>query len=134
MAGTWCVFAFFLVSFYTTTLISFVTSPNEQPLVNSVYDIPKKAGVNIVFDKRQYIDILLSVLFLAWCFLAVSVANNFNNLVINYSQTADSGILKNLAESVKRDPSLGCTTKEMCLQKVRDGLHVYIEVNIWKYD
>ena len=61
VASTWCLAALILTSIYSTTLISYVASPNWKPLVHSIYDIPMKPGVDIVVDEKNFVDAYLSV-------------------------------------------------------------------------
>ncbi|EFX79069.1 hypothetical protein DAPPUDRAFT_245402 [Daphnia pulex] len=64
IAITWCLAAFVLVSSYNSLLISYVTSPNAQPLINSMADLPN-SSVEIVVDAGQAIDYVLSALLAA---------------------------------------------------------------------
>jgi hypothetical protein len=45
-----------LVNIYCSTLISFIASPNNQPLINSIYDIPNTPGVNVVLEEGKAAD------------------------------------------------------------------------------
>ena len=61
LAGTWCVACFILITAYSSVLISFVTSPNYKPLIQSIYDLPKNEEIQITVDKGLYPDILFTV-------------------------------------------------------------------------
>jgi hypothetical protein len=61
IAAAWCLAAFVVVNVYNTTLISFISSPNLQPVIDTIYDIQKKPELQIVLDKAQYSDLFFSV-------------------------------------------------------------------------
>ena len=61
IAAAWCLAAFFVVNAYNTTLISFISSPNLQPVIDSIYEIQKKPELRMVLDKDQYSDSVFSV-------------------------------------------------------------------------
>jgi hypothetical protein len=61
IAAVWCLAALVVTSIYNTTLISYVTSPNWQPLVRSIFDIPKMPQLRIVVDERMGADVIISV-------------------------------------------------------------------------
>lgn len=47
---------------YSSTLISFVSSPNRNPIIESVEDIPKVPGLQIVVDKGYTIEYVILVI------------------------------------------------------------------------
>ena len=57
LAGAWCLTCFVLVTAYSSVLISFVTSPNYKPLVNSIYDLPKDTRIKMTVNKGLYPDV-----------------------------------------------------------------------------
>ena len=61
VAGFWCLSAFVLVNSYSSTLVSFVTSPNNKPIIKSIYELPKKPHVHIVVEEDKALDIIFSV-------------------------------------------------------------------------
>lgn len=61
IAGTWCLVCFVLVTSYNSVLISYVTSPNTEPLITSIHDLTNTSHVNLVVDKGLGFDIVLSV-------------------------------------------------------------------------
>jgi hypothetical protein len=44
VAGVWCLAAFVFVQAYMSTLITYMVTPINFPLINSAYDIPGKKG------------------------------------------------------------------------------------------
>jgi glutamate receptor, ionotropic, invertebrate len=52
--------AFVLVTSYNSLLISYVTSPNAEPLISSMTDL-SNSSIKIVVDAGQAIDYILSV-------------------------------------------------------------------------
>ncbi|XP_046632203.1 ionotropic receptor 93a-like [Daphnia pulicaria] len=99
-AAAWCLACFVLVQAYSSTLIAFITSPNNKPIINSVYDIEKVPGLKITVNRNFAADLRL--------------------LQTNFS------IFRKLGDSLREDPSLRCNKTELCLDKVRSGDHVYI--------
>lgn len=69
-AAAWCLACFVLVQAYSSTLIAFITSPNNEPIINSVYDIPKVPGLKITVNRNFAADLrlLVSYLPLLWDF------------------------------------------------------------------
>ena len=51
LAGTWCLSCFVLITAYSSVLTSFIVSPNIKPIIDSVYDIPKVFGLQVLIDK-----------------------------------------------------------------------------------
>ena len=49
-AVTWCLASFVLGGVYTGVVISFVTSPNYKPLVESIHDIARKSDVRLTVE------------------------------------------------------------------------------------
>ena len=47
-AGAWCLGAFVIVTAYSSVLISFIISPNLKPIIESIRDIPKVPGLQVV--------------------------------------------------------------------------------------
>jgi hypothetical protein len=69
-AAAWCLACFVLVQVYSSTLIAFITSPNNKPIINSVYDIEKVPGLKITVNRNFAADLrlLVSYLPLLWYF------------------------------------------------------------------
>lgn len=62
VAATWCLACFVLVQSYSCTLTSALTlQPEPKPLINSVYDITKEKGLEIVVVRGLAIDLTFSV-------------------------------------------------------------------------
>lgn len=62
VTGTWCLASFVLVQAYSSTLISFVTTPSTSPpLVNSAEDLASKSHVNLVVRMNYAADVILKV-------------------------------------------------------------------------
>lgn len=60
-AAAWCLGSFVLIQAYSSTLISFITTPNRKPIVNSIYDIPNVPGLKITVFKNFAVDVLIMV-------------------------------------------------------------------------
>ena len=61
--GAWCVTAFVFVQAYTSTLFTYIVTPNFTPLlVNSVYDVINKPEINLVIVGGQNLEKVLMVM------------------------------------------------------------------------
>ena len=60
VAAVWCLTACVLVNSYNSVLISYVTSPNAEPLIRSIKDLGN-SSIHIVVDAYEGIDIVLMV-------------------------------------------------------------------------
>jgi hypothetical protein len=61
VATVWCLAAFVLVNSYNCVLISYVTSPNAEPLINSITELGNVSSIHVVVDAGLGIDMVLSV-------------------------------------------------------------------------
>ncbi|XP_046448038.1 glutamate receptor ionotropic, delta-2-like isoform X1 [Daphnia pulex] len=60
VAGVWILAAFIFVQAYTSTLITYVVTPVQQPLINSVYDVAGSSDVNLLVRETGLLNMLLS--------------------------------------------------------------------------
>ena len=60
-AGAWCLVALVLGLAYSSTLITYVISPNNPPLVNSIKDVARNPKIRVLVEKGWGVDIFLSV-------------------------------------------------------------------------
>jgi ionotropic glutamate receptor len=60
VAGVWCLAAFVFVQAYMSTLITYVVTPINFPLINSAYDIPGTKEVNELIRKSGLVDYYFS--------------------------------------------------------------------------
>lgn len=65
----WCLSAFVLTTGYNSVLISYVTSPNAEPLIRSINDLTNISSVKIVVDRGLGVDLGLSVCTLVYIIL-----------------------------------------------------------------
>jgi hypothetical protein len=61
VAGLWAVLCFVLANSYRSRLISFLTSSSQEPLLDSIYDLPNKPNVHLVVEEGTGMDIMFSV-------------------------------------------------------------------------
>ena len=62
-AGTWCLACFVLVNAYSSTLISYVTTPGyDPPVITSIKEIVKVPKLQLCAVKGKGIDMNLSVI------------------------------------------------------------------------
>lgn len=60
VAGVWSLAAFIFVQAYTSTLITYVVTPVNLPLVSSAYDLVDKKDINVLVRKSGAIDTMFS--------------------------------------------------------------------------
>ena len=51
----------FLITAYSSVLISFVISPNLKPVITSVYDIPKVHGLQVLIENNSTFHKVLNI-------------------------------------------------------------------------
>ncbi|EFX79068.1 hypothetical protein DAPPUDRAFT_104768 [Daphnia pulex] len=103
IASAWCLAAFVLVTSYNSLLISYVTTPNAEPLIRSIQDLSNASRIHVVVNGGQGFDIILS-----------------NGIYPNGS------IYKDLRDKLRNYPKSRCRTTETCVDLVKSGNHVYI--------
>jgi hypothetical protein len=60
VAGVWTLAAFIFVQAYTSTLFTYIVTPVNQPLINSVYDIAERSDIQLFVRKMGTADNLIS--------------------------------------------------------------------------
>jgi hypothetical protein len=60
VAGVWTLGAFFFVQAYTSTLFTYVVTPNNRPLIDSVYDVINNDDINLLVRESGFLNIALS--------------------------------------------------------------------------
>jgi ionotropic glutamate receptor len=60
VAGVWTLAAFIFVQAYTSTLITYVVTPINQALIDSVYDVIDNGDINLVIREAGFMNTLLS--------------------------------------------------------------------------
>lgn len=61
LTGIWCISAFVIVQAYTSTLITYIITPTNFPLIDTAYDIAANPDIKILFEKDRAFDRLVSV-------------------------------------------------------------------------
>jgi hypothetical protein len=56
----WTLAAFIFVQAYTSTLITYVVTPINQALIDSVYDVIDNGDINLVIREAGFMNTLLS--------------------------------------------------------------------------
>lgn len=129
LAGTWCLTCFVLVTAYSSVLISFVTSPNYKPLVNSIYDLPKDTRIKMTVDKGLYPDVVFTVK------QRMNVPRLYVFVYFLDEQRAEHGVFKYMGDQLRSEPDLRCSSTDQCLDRVRNGsTYVYTQVIIIKFN
>ncbi len=60
VAGVWILAAFIFVQAYTSILFTYIVTPVNTPLMNSVYDISENSHINVFIKMAGISDTLLS--------------------------------------------------------------------------
>ncbi|XP_046449177.1 glutamate receptor ionotropic, kainate 2-like [Daphnia pulex] len=97
VAGVWILAAFFFVQAYTSTLFTYVVTPINQPLINSIYDLINSNDINLYVRESSLI----------------------NTLIYTANET---GLYKTLRKRLDSLPNSRCTLPSECIQSVRPGL------------
>ena len=63
VAGVWCLSCAVLGMAYSSTLISYMTAPHVQPIIDSLEDIPKVPGLFVTVNRGQDLEAILMVVF-----------------------------------------------------------------------
>ena len=59
--GAWCIATLVLTEAYDSLLISYITAPNHQPLIKSIYELRTRPDVRLAVNKDFNMDVLFSV-------------------------------------------------------------------------
>lgn len=62
VAGVWCLSCLVLGTAYSSTLISYITAPHIQPIIGSLEDIPKVAGLSVTVNRGQDLEATILVI------------------------------------------------------------------------
>lgn len=127
--GGWCLALLILGKAYSSVLVSFITLPIYQPLINSVYDIPPKtSGVRVNVEKDKGIDVYFRVYFQNKS--KIIIFNHFcaaNNII--GMKESEAGINKFIGDMLREEPQLRCGSINDCLDRVRRrDSEVYVNV------
>jgi len=61
VAGVWCLAAFIFVQAYSSILFTYIVTPVNLPLVNSVYDTFQHSDIRLLLRKGVTLEVLASV-------------------------------------------------------------------------
>lgn len=61
VVSVWSIGSLIIVNHYDSLLTSYMTAPNPQPLVKSIYEIRTRPDLRVVVNKNLNLDILYSV-------------------------------------------------------------------------
>ena len=61
VAAVWCLSCFIFIQSYSCKLTSVMTLPKLKPLIDSVYDIPKISGLQVVTNRANAVYAAFSV-------------------------------------------------------------------------
>nr|CAH0101820.1 unnamed protein product [Daphnia galeata] len=96
VAGVWCLAAFIFVQSYTSILFTYIMTPVNQPLINSVYDLVERSDVQFLIRKG-------------------STLNRF------ISDPNATGILVKLRKKRDAFPDSECILISDCINKIKPG-------------
>lgn len=129
IGATWCLACFVFVQSYSCVLTSVLTMPaTPQPIINSIYDIPKVKGLKLVVLRGLAPDLVISVYFSSTSshkILRYLLPRYLRN---SFLQNAQDGVVKYLGGLLNSDPDLRCNSTEQCMDRVLSGPNVFIYV------
>ncbi|EFX82430.1 hypothetical protein DAPPUDRAFT_241238 [Daphnia pulex] len=103
VAGVWTLAAFFFVQTYTSTLITYIITPVNDPLISTVQDIVDSSDINVFIKMAGVADTLLSTL-------------------------NDSGMYAKLRRRLDSSPNARCNLTSECIRLITPGSkNVYID-------
>ncbi|XP_046449181.1 ionotropic receptor 93a-like [Daphnia pulex] len=110
VAGVWILAAFIFVQAYTSTLITYVVTPINQPLINSVYDIAGSSDINLLVRETGSLNTLLST-------------NNF------------TGLFATLRKKLDAVPNSRCVSPSECIRLMTPGSrNVFVDAKAFVLD
>nr|CAH0113367.1 unnamed protein product [Daphnia galeata] len=110
VAGVWTLAAFIFVQAYTSTLFTYVVTPINHPLINSIYDIIDSSDINLLVRETGFI----------------------NTLLLSNNQT---GFFETLRKKLDNFPNSRCALPAECINLVKPGLrNVYTDANVYLKD
>ncbi|XP_046640837.1 ionotropic receptor 93a-like isoform X2 [Daphnia pulicaria] len=96
VAGVWCLAAFIFVQAYTSILFTYIVTPVNHPLINSVYDIVEHSDIQLLVRK----------------------ASTLNRYISNPNAT---GILPKLRKKLDSFPNSECHMISECINMIKPG-------------
>lgn len=128
MAGVWCLAAFVLSQAYMSTLFTYVISPNQRPLVNSINDVVASPNIRLLVEKNVAFDVMFSVCFynyFVWCstsYIYKWFISLFALLSVRFQTATDqTGIFKQIRDRINKFPESRCEFEPTCIELVRSG-------------
>ena len=125
VVATWGLAGFLLVNYYNSLCISFLAIPITKPLIESIQELKKRPEIQLVMDKNRNIEALFLVE------LVQSILYR-RLILISTSQSAESGLLKELADRIRAYPGSLCNESRQCVNIVKGGRAVYTGVNYFQ--
>jgi hypothetical protein len=118
VAGVWTLAAFVFVQAYTSTLFTYVVTPINHPLIDSVYDVIDNGDINLLVRESGSMNTLLS---------ASKKKKNSNELYdirnllnCNVQQTNNfTGLFGNLRKKINSFPNSRCATASDCIRPIK---------------
>lgn len=130
MAAVWSLAAFIFVQAYTSTLITYVVTPINLPLVKSVYDLVEKTDVNVLVRKGGVIDTIFTV-FKKNYIILVFILNQFVISSPNLKQNTEASQLlgRTLRSRINSFSHSRCSFASDCINLLTPGSrNIFIDV------
>lgn len=130
LAGAWCLTCFVLTTAYSSVLISFVTMPNYQPLIRSVYELQTKPKIGVTVEKGFEPDLIFMAI--ANNLTAYSLDEYFHICFIISWKGAVEAICKLIGDKLRNGHhSMRCNTSDECVARVkRSSTSIFIQVRV----
>lgn len=61
--ASWSLTALVLINSYNSLLTSFITAPNPQPLIKSIYELRDRPDIRLVTDRNRNAEAVLLVIY-----------------------------------------------------------------------
>ena len=126
VAGAWSLAAFIFVQAYNSTLLTYVLTTINNPLVNSPYEMPERKDVHLLIKN----EVLLT-----FFYRQVTKRNFFNGLYLlfqSYLQANSTITLhKKLGERLNAFPQARCKLISECISLLTPGSN-YVYLDVWQ--
>ncbi|EFX82160.1 hypothetical protein DAPPUDRAFT_316758 [Daphnia pulex] len=107
VAGVWTLAAFIFVQAYTSTLFTYVVTPVNKPLINTINDIAEHPDINLMVKTAGTMD------------------RNINS----------TGMYKKLRERLNSNPNSRCTLVSDCIKLITPGSrNVFVDAKAYLMD
>lgn len=124
IASFWCLGAAVLVPAYSGNLLSHIISPEQKPVIETVFDIPSVPYLKVAVNMGQGVDVFLQK---EVCFIP-QIQINYLKVSINSQAALKLNTTYGKVVEVMMKRIYRCEKPADCLAKVLRGDYIYIHV------